>query len=124
MRIWLFIAGLAGASGVILGAFAAHGLSARMAPDALRIVDTGARYHLVHAPAIGLAALAMRGAALRPARLAAALFLAGIVLFSGSLYLLAWTGQPVIALITPAGGLAFIMGWLALGLAGLKLEER
>ena len=123
MRIWLFIAGLVGASGVIMGAFAAHGLSARLMPDAQRIFDTGARYHLIHAPAIGLAALAMRGGALRPARLAAALFLAGVVLFSGSLYLLALTGETAIGFITPAGGLAFIMGWLALALAGLKMEE-
>jgi uncharacterized membrane protein YgdD (TMEM256/DUF423 family) len=124
MRIWLFIAGLAGASGVILGAFAAHGLGSRLTPEALRIFDTGARYHLIHALAIGLSALAMRGAARRPARLAAALFLAGIVLFSGSLYLLAWTGMATFAFLTPAGGLAFIMGWLALALAGLKLEEQ
>jgi uncharacterized membrane protein YgdD (TMEM256/DUF423 family) len=123
MRIWLFIAALAGASAVILGAFAAHGLRGSLAPAALEIFDTGARYHLAHALAMGLAALAMRGAARRWARLAAMLFLAGIVLFSGSLYLLALTGARGFAFITPAGGLAFILGWTALALAALNLEE-
>ena len=123
MRIWLFIAGLAGACAVILGAFAAHGLSGRLAPADLQTFDTAARYHMAHALAMGLAALAMRGRARRQARLAAALFLAGILLFSGSLYLLALTGVRAFAFITPAGGIAFIMGWIALALAGLKLEE-
>lgn len=107
----------------MLGAFAAHGLSGRLAPVALQVFDTAARYHLIHAVALGLAALEMRGGARRHARLAAMLFLAGILLFSGSLYLLALTGIRAFGFITPAGGLAFIMGWIALALAGLKLEE-
>jgi uncharacterized membrane protein YgdD (TMEM256/DUF423 family) len=123
MRTWLFTAGLAGAAGVILGAFAAHGLNGRLDPADLQIFDTGARYHLIHALALGLAALAMRGAARRLARIAAALFLTGILLFSGSLYLLAVTEVRALGFITPAGGLAFILGWIALALAGLKLEE-
>jgi uncharacterized membrane protein YgdD (TMEM256/DUF423 family) len=127
MRIWLFIAALSGAAAVILGAFAAHGLSGRLGASALQVFDTGARYHLAHALAMGLAALVMHkaggSAARRLARLAAMLFLAGILLFSGSLYLLALTDIRAFAFITPAGGLAFIMGWIALALAALKLEE-
>ena len=76
---------------------------------------------MVHALAMGLAALAMRGEAVSRARLAAILFLAGIVLFSGSLYLFALTGQPSLGFVTPFGGLAFILGWLALALAALRL---
>jgi uncharacterized membrane protein YgdD (TMEM256/DUF423 family) len=123
MRYWLAIAALAGASAVLLGAFAAHGLNGRISGAAQSIFDTGARYHLCHALALGLAALAMRGPARPRARLAAMLFLAGIVLFSGSLYLLALTGIRAFGFITPLGGLAFIFGWLALGMAALKLEE-
>src|SRR5579871_2142201 len=100
MRIWLFIAALAGAAAVVLGAFAAHGLRGRLDAAPLEIFDTGARYHLAHAIAMGLAALTMRGAARRRARLAALFFLTGILLFSGSLYLLALTGARGFAFIT------------------------
>jgi uncharacterized membrane protein YgdD (TMEM256/DUF423 family) len=121
MRIWLCAAALAGALGVVLGAFAAHGLAARLEPHALATFDTGARYHMLHALAMGLAALAMRGAARPRARAAAVLFGLGIALFSGSLYLLALTGAPILGLITPLGGLCFIAGWVLLALAALKL---
>lgn len=123
MRLWLFLAALMGAAAVVLGAFAAHGLRGALAPVALETFETGARYHLAHALAMGLAALAMRGAAQPRARLAAILFLAGILLFCGSLYLLATTGIRAFGFITPSGGLAFIMGWIALALAALKLED-
>jgi uncharacterized membrane protein YgdD (TMEM256/DUF423 family) len=123
MRIWLFIAGLAGAAGVIVGAFGTHALRGRLDPADALIFETAARYHMIHALALGLAALAMRGPARRLARIAAGLFLAGILLFSGSLYMLALTEIRALGFITPAGGLAFILGWIALALAGLKLEE-
>jgi uncharacterized membrane protein YgdD (TMEM256/DUF423 family) len=123
MRLWLFLAALMGAAAVLLGAFAAHGLRGVLAASALETFETGGRYHLAHALAMGLAALAMRGAALPRARLAAMLFLGGIVLFSGSLYLLAVTGIRAFGFITPSGGLAFVMGWIALALAALRIEE-
>ena len=121
MRPWLCTAAILGALAVICGAFAAHGLAARLSPEAREIFETGARYHMYHALAMGLAALAIRGEAVSRARLAAILFLAGIVLFSGSLYLLALTGQTGLGLVTPFGGLAFILGWLALASAALRL---
>lgn len=105
---------------VLMGAFAAHALG----PDA-RFVSafaTAAHYHLVHAAAMGIAALAARGAAAGRARMAAMLFLAGILLFSGSLYLLTLTGLRAFAYVTPAGGLSLVAGWLVLALAALKLE--
>ena len=119
MRIWLFIAAVNGGLAVLCGAFAAHGLSGRLSPDALGIFETGARYHMYHALAIGLAALAPDGPGARRAGTAAALFLAGIVLFCGSLYLLALTGARVLGFVTPFGGLAFVAGWLFLALAAL-----
>jgi uncharacterized membrane protein YgdD (TMEM256/DUF423 family) len=125
MRIWLFIAAVNGGLAVLCGAFAAHGLSGRLSPDALGIFETGARYHMYHALAIGLAALladaqTTGGPGARRARAAAALFLVGIVLFCGSLYLLALTGARVLGFVTPFGGLAFVAGWLFLGLAALR----
>ena len=121
MRAWLLTASLMGALAVVCGAFAAHGLAARLNSDARQIFETGARYHMYHALAMGLAALAMRGEAVARASWAAMLFLAGIVLFSGSLYLLALSGNVIAAYITPVGGLCFIAGWIMLGLAALKL---
>ena len=103
-RTWLGIAALNGALAVMAGAFAAHGLKARLSADALSVFETGARYHMYHALAMALVALV-------PERRAAALFLAGIFLFSGSLYLLALTGVTILGAITPIGGLCFIAGW-------------
>lgn len=120
MRPWLFIAGVMGALAVLCGAFAAHGLAARLDGKALEVFETGARYHMVHALALGLAAFAMRGQAVGRARWGAILFLAGIVLFSGSLYLLALTGMTLLGFVTPFGGLCFVAGWICLALAALK----
>jgi len=122
MRVWLLLAAINGALAVLCGAFAAHGLKSRLSADMLGVFDTGARYHLTHALAMGLAAFAARGAAAKRANTAAALFLTGIVLFCGSLYLLALRGITTFGLITPLGGLAFVAGWLALAAASVRLE--
>ena len=120
MKIWLFVAGLNGALAVLMGAFAAHALG----PDHAYATAfaTAAHYHLIHAAAIGVAALAARGAAAPRARTAAMLFLVGIVLFCGSLYLLTLTGVRAFGYATPVGGLALVAGWLTLALAALKME--
>jgi uncharacterized membrane protein YgdD (TMEM256/DUF423 family) len=109
------LAGLAGAAGVALGAFGAHALAAKLDASALTTWETGVRYHLVHALALLLAAyLADRG----PLYAAAGfLFAAGIVLFSGSLYGLALGGPRWLGPVTPLGGVSFILGWLAIGVA-------
>ena len=124
MRIWLFVAGIMGALAVLCGAFAAHGLATHLDENARSVFETGARYHMYHALAIGLAAFAMRGgqAEVR-ARAAAMLFLIGILLFSGSLYLLALTGMTALGFVTPFGGIAFVAGWILLALAALKLPS-
>ena len=123
MRIWLLIAAASGFVAVAAGAFGAHALQARLDVQALQAFETGARYHMYHALAMGLAAFAIRGEAARAAGAAAALFLAGIVLFSGSLYFLALTGLRMAGLVTPFGGLAFLAGWAALGFAALKIPR-
>jgi uncharacterized membrane protein YgdD (TMEM256/DUF423 family) len=114
---WLATGALFGATAVALGAFGAHGLKARVTADLLVVFETAARYHLVHA----LAIVTVAGAADRfPGPCAAAagwLFVAGILLFSGSLYLMVLTGARALGAITPLGGLALIAGWIALALA-------
>jgi len=120
VRIWLVIAALNGALAVLAGAFAVHGLSQTLDAHALSIFETGARYHMYHALAMGLAALAMQGNAARVATWSAALFLVGIVLFSGSLYAFAMTGERTFAFVTPVGGVAFLAGWVLLALAAWR----
>jgi uncharacterized membrane protein YgdD (TMEM256/DUF423 family) len=121
MNLWLVIAAINGALAVAAGAFGAHGLQGRLDAHALQVFETGARYHMYHALAIGLAAFAIRGASAGAAQAAAIFFLAGIVLFSGSLYLLALTGVRALGIVTPFGGLAFLVGWGALAYAATKI---
>ncbi len=106
--------------GVLLGAFGAHGLRERLTPDMLAVFETGVRYHLVH----GLAVMSVALAAARwPSALitsAGWLFVAGIVIFSGSLYLLSITGMRWLGAITPIGGLCFTVGWLVLALGAMR----
>ena len=113
-RIFWAIGATLGGLGVAAGAFGAHGLKARLTPEMLAVFETGARYQLIHA----LALLAVAWAGTRwasPAITAAGwLFVAGIFLFSGSLYALSLTGVRVLGAVTPFGGVAFIAGWLAL----------
>lgn len=123
MGKWLFIASVTGALAVLLAAFGEHGLANRLSPSALNTFATGARYQMIHALAMGLAALAARGAAATMAKTAALLFLAGILLFSGSLYGLALTGVRTLGFVTPVGGVALMAGWIALALAALKWED-
>ncbi|MGH6872550.1 MAG: DUF423 domain-containing protein [Rhizomicrobium sp.] len=118
---WLLIAAINGFIAVAAGAFGAHGLQGRLDAHAMGVFETGARYQMYHALAIGLAALAARNAgAAAAANVASAFFLAGIVLFSGSLYLLALTGTRTLGLVTPFGGLSLLVGWMALAWAATK----
>lgn len=103
------------------GAFGAHALRARVAPDLLEVFETGARYNMYHA----LALLAAGWAAGQwPGALSTAagwLFIAGTLIFSGSLYLLALTGVRWLGAITPIGGVLMIGGWIALAMAARRL---
>ena len=123
MNVWLLIAAINGGLAVASGAFAAHGLQGRLDAHALAIFETAARYHMYHALAIGLAAFAIRDAAAGAATVASAFFLLGILLFSGSLYLLSLTGMKAFAFVTPFGGLCFLIGWGALALAALRMPR-
>lgn len=113
-RVFLGVGAVSAGLAVALGAFAAHGLRARLSPDALQTFETGARYHMYHALALLLVAWALTRWPGPAVHAAGWLFIAGTVLFSGSLYLLATTGVRALGAITPLGGFAFILGWLAL----------
>lgn len=117
---WFAIGAWLGAIGVALGAFGAHGLKTRVSAEMVTVWETGARYHLVHA----LALLATGWACERwPGTFTSAagwLFLAGIVLFSGSLYALTLSGVRGLGAITPLGGVCFIAGWASLALGAMR----
>ena len=122
LRVFLMLAAFFGFTGVALGAFAAHGLKGRLTEQYLAIFHTGVTYQLVHTLALfGVALLATH----LPGRLvtwAGVCFAVGIVLFSGSLYVLTMTGISKLGIVTPFGGLAFLAGWLCLGLAAWRLS--
>jgi uncharacterized membrane protein YgdD (TMEM256/DUF423 family) len=114
---FLLIGSVAAFLAVGLGAFGAHGLRTRLSPEMLAVFETGVRYHMYHALALIATGLAM-GRLSGTLMLAAGWsFVAGIVLFSGSLYLLALTGVTILGAVTPFGGLAFLAGWACLALA-------
>jgi uncharacterized membrane protein YgdD (TMEM256/DUF423 family) len=112
------IAAILGGVGVALGAFGAHGLRGRVAPDLIEVWKTGVLYHLIHA--LALLAVAALATHITWPRVVAGCFLAGIALFSGSLYLLVLTNVRVLGAVTPLGGVAFLIGWtvFAVGAVG------
>jgi uncharacterized membrane protein YgdD (TMEM256/DUF423 family) len=113
-RLFFALGSLSAFLAVAAGAFGAHALKTRLEPDLFNIFEVGARYHMYHA----LALLAVAWAASRwpgPAISAAGwLFVAGTVLFAGSLYVLSLTGVRWLGAVTPFGGLAFLAGWISL----------
>jgi uncharacterized membrane protein YgdD (TMEM256/DUF423 family) len=119
-RLFVVLGSLSGCLAVGLGAFAAHGLRARVSAESLATFEVGARYHMYHA----LALLAVAWASTRWPGSATLwsgwLFVVGTVLFSGSLYLLSTTGPRWLGAITPLGGVAFLLGWVALAIAALR----
>lgn len=119
-RTLVIIAALLLMLGVATGAFGAHGLRAHVGPDMLAVWQTAVFYQLVHALGLlGTAALRPRLHA-RITSVAAAFLLAGVVLFSGSLYALVLSGVRGLGAVTPIGGVCFMIGWMLLGLAAWR----
>lgn len=119
-RLFLALGALNALISVACGAFAAHGLRSRVGPDLVAVFETGARYQMYHGLALILAGLL---AVHRPSGLLAAAawsHLIGIVIFSGSLYLLTLTGVRALGAITPVGGVAFLVGWALFLAAALR----
>lgn len=124
-RLFLALAGVNGFLGVMLGAFGAHGLRSSLASASdgmrrLEVWETAARYQLVHALALGLIAVLATRFQAQALPIAGYLFQAGIVLFSGSLYVIGFTGIRGFGAVTPFGGLCFLAGWISVIVAALK----
>ena len=115
-RVAPALAALLGFIAVVAGAYGDHGLKD---PDAQRWMRIGSEYSLIHALAV-FAALSLSARAPRASQVSAWLFLAGLILFSVSLYLMALTGDRALGFATPFGGLALMAGWLALAFAALR----
>ena len=118
-KTWIIIGGIAGFLGVALGAFGAHVLEPKLSPGMISIYDKGILYHLIHS--VVILSIALTG---KERFYKCALFFAiGIVLFSFSLYLYSTTQIITFALITPIGGICFLVGWLLILVEGLRLNK-
>jgi uncharacterized membrane protein YgdD (TMEM256/DUF423 family) len=127
-RWFLALSALNGFLAVALGAFGAHGLKSRLSAvaDGAERLDwwrTAATYHLAHALALGLVAVLVARSAGTALAVAGFSFLAGMLLFSGSLYTMVLTGFRALGAVTPLGGLAFLVGWAALAWTALRSAE-
>jgi uncharacterized membrane protein YgdD (TMEM256/DUF423 family) len=125
-RIFLVLSGCYGFLAVALGAFGAHGLKRFLdkVPDgAQRLAwwETGAHYHLAHALALGLVAYLAGRAGGTAVTVAGACFAAGVLFFSGSLYVMTWTGVRALGAVTPLGGLLMLVGWASVVVAALRI---
>ncbi len=124
MKLFIIIGSINAFIGVGLGAFGAHGLKNKVTSDMLPVWETAVQYHLIHALGlilIGILCQLMPETSL--VRNAGWLLLAGIVLFSGSLYAMVLTGNKPLGIITPIGGVAFLLGWVSITVAAFKLSS-
>ena len=118
-RTFLRIGALLAFLDVAFGAFGAHALRERLSPDLLAVFETGVRYQMYHALAILIVAVVLSRSENARAVWAGWCFVLGIVLFSGSLYVLALTGAGILGAITPIGGVFFLAGWFFLMIAAI-----
>ncbi|NEO34902.1 MAG: DUF423 domain-containing protein [Moorea sp. SIOASIH] len=123
-RIFLAIASILGGLSVVAGAFASHALKEKLTERGLEIFQTGARYQMYHALALMLVALLLSRAEVAQTSLtvAGSAFIAGIAIFSGSLYALSLSGIKWLGAIAPLGGAALILGWGCLAIAAFSFE--
>jgi uncharacterized membrane protein YgdD (TMEM256/DUF423 family) len=130
MRRFLLLAcAVNGFLAVAFGAFGAHGLKTRLAdlPDVARRLgwwDTASHYHLLHAVALGVLALAVEHVSAAWAGRAGVAMLVGIILFSGSLYAMTLSGVTALGAVTPLGGVGFLVGWVSFGVGALRAARR
>lgn len=123
-RTTIVTAAVAGAAAVMLGAFGAHALRGVLDANALAIWHTAVEYQFWHALALLATGMLARTGATAALRTAAILFGAGIVLFCASLYALALGAPHAVGVVTPFGGVAFIAGWISLGIAAARFADR
>jgi uncharacterized membrane protein YgdD (TMEM256/DUF423 family) len=128
-RLLLLACAANGFLAVALGAFGAHGLKNRLAdlPDVARRLgwwETASHYHLIHALALGLLALAVEHVSAPWLGRAGVAMLVGMALFSGSLYAMALSGMTALGAVTPLGGAGFLIGWLSFGIGAWRAPRR
>ena len=120
-KTFFLIASILGGLAVALGAFGAHALTGRVEARLLEVFETGVRYHFYHVLALVAVVVAIgRWPESNLPTIAGWLFIAGILIFSGSLYVMTFTGLRWLGAITPIGGVAFIAGWICLALVALR----
>jgi uncharacterized membrane protein YgdD (TMEM256/DUF423 family) len=121
MRHFISLGSLNAALAVILGAFGAHALKSKIQPEALEIFQTGVQYHLYHSLGLILIGIIYRVGKLSTAiNFSGWMMVIGMILFSGSLYILSITGIRSIGMITPIGGILLVISWILLAIAWLK----
>ncbi|MGA7722908.1 MAG: DUF423 domain-containing protein [Ignavibacteriaceae bacterium] len=118
-KFWIITSGISGFLAVALGAFGAHGLKNVLSPEMTDIYKTGVTYHLIHSTV--LLAISLKND--KRFNISLPFFLAGIILFSFSLYFFAVTGSTIFAIITPFGGISFLIGWLFIIIRGLNYKK-
>ncbi|KHG40638.1 MULTISPECIES: DUF423 domain-containing protein [Aphanizomenon] len=123
-QFFLTIAAIFGGLSVAGGAFGAHALREKISERSLEIFDTGARYQMYHALGLLLVAILMSRLESPPTTLLVSgwLFIIGVVIFSGSLYAISLTGIKSLGAVAPLGGLALMLGWAALAVAGATIK--
>lgn len=121
-KFFINIGATLAALGIILGAFGAHGLSAKLEPRMLEVWQTAVDYHLYHALGLILVGIFLHQVGGTLIKWSGILMLIGTLLFSGSIYLLTLTGLGWLGMITPFGGMSFIIAWLLLALASLRVN--
>ena len=119
MNKWITIGGILGFLGVAIGAFGAHSLKPHILPELLESYKTGVLYHLIHAVVITVIGFSGR----REYNKCALFLLIGILLFSFSLYIYSLTGVKALAIITPFGGISFLIGWAILIIASVRKKN-
>jgi uncharacterized membrane protein YgdD (TMEM256/DUF423 family) len=118
-KMWIIISAVSGFTAVAIGAFGAHGLREKLSAEMLEVYKTGVLYHFIHTIILLILSLTnfIKG------RIASIFFLAGIILFSFSLYLYSTSGVRFFAMITPVGGVCFLIGWFWLIVEVIRKKE-
>ena len=119
-RLFFALGALTGALGVAAGAFGAHALEARLAPDRLELFELAARYQMIHALALLAAAWAAQRWPSGMTNAAGWMLLGGVLIFCGTIYALAFGAPRILGAVTPIGGLSLIIGWLLLAVAAIR----
>jgi len=119
-KMWIIISAVSGFTAVAIGAFGAHGLREKLSAEMLEVYKTGVLYQFIHTIILFILSLTN----FIKSRIASIFFLAGIILFSFSLYLYSTSGIRVFALITPVGGVCFLIGWLWLIVEVIRKKEK